>query len=574
MKIEAVLAPLVATWLLSTPALALTQPNGAPIPTAPGGAGNRPSGLAASLACACTQPGICNVGAPCTSATSCDDGKRGTCETTLAHAFNDNSCIPSLLSGLDPGAEASTTPETFRPTCALTFTVLTRGTAQFHDVFGWYNAGTAPPAPGDLHPMLACGDGPGHAVVLDIAKEPAYAGGEIGFFLMTPEGHPGSKQCANGDCCASPARIAAGEGYVYYSQRAFNPDQAGPSSFIHLIVLDSHIVKRKFYFAWEDIFGGSNNDFTDLVTSVEGVECAGGGEVCDTGKKGVCAQGVSVCTKGAVGCSPVTPPAPEACNGVDDDCNGVVDDGATCPSAGDVCQEGRCVHRCSSTEFPCGGGTACDRSTGYCVDPSCVGVACASGEVCTLGKCGAPCAGVVCPSGQTCEGSACVDPCRGVTCGAGQVCRGGACFSGCGQCDGIVCGGALRCDAPSGECVDPSCPKGCPAATVCKAGACVDACAGVVCPSGQSCAAGQCGGGAGSAHIDGGGLIGPGGGGGGGTSAAPDGGSAGDDPSGGGATGGCACDLGAGAPASAAMASVALGLAALGLRRRRARRLP
>ena len=574
MRLPAGLAALTAAWLLSlvpARAQALTQPNGAVIPTPPSCASNAPSGLAAALACVCTQPGICNIGAPCASATSCDDGKRGTCETTLAHAWNDNTCIPSLASGLDPAAEAATTPETFHPTCALTFSVVTRGTAQFRDVFGWYNAGATKPAASDLHPMLGCGDGAGKSAVLDITREPAYAGGDIGFFLATPEAHDGGKQCAGGDCCATLPRIAAGQGYVYYSQRAYNPDQAGASSFIHLVILDSHLVKRKFYFAWEDIFGGSNNDFTDLVTSVDGVECAGGGEVCETGQKGICAQGVSACSQGKVGCVPIESAHPETCNGLDDDCNGAVDDGATCASPDAVCQNGACVHRCSGVEFPCGGGTACDRATGYCVDPACIGVTCAAGKICRAGACLASCDGVVCPSGQTCIADACVDLCAGVSCGGGKVCRGGACFAGCGQCDGVVCGGALRCDASSGQCADPSCPAGCGGGTVCRSGACVDACAGEVCPRGQSCASGRCGGGTASGR-DGGGLS--SGGGGSGGSSGPDGGAEASNAFDAHAASGCGCRV-VGVktgPGGAALGALAVPVVALSLSRRRARR--
>src|SRR5690348_9140163 len=121
MRISA-LFPL-ALLLVALPARALQQPNGTQIPTAPGCNGNQPTGLLAAFACACTTPGVCNIGAPCASASSCDDGKHGTCESTMWHAFNDNTCIPSLQSGLDPVADAALTPETFHPTCALTFTV-------------------------------------------------------------------------------------------------------------------------------------------------------------------------------------------------------------------------------------------------------------------------------------------------------------------------------------------------------------------------------------------------------------------------------------------------------------------
>src|SRR5437016_5111699 len=95
--------PLVVALLSATSAAAaLTQANGARIPAPPGCTNNLPDGLAAIFACQCTQPGVCNIGMPCASMTSCDNGQHGTCETTLFHSFNDNTCIPSNLSGLDP----------------------------------------------------------------------------------------------------------------------------------------------------------------------------------------------------------------------------------------------------------------------------------------------------------------------------------------------------------------------------------------------------------------------------------------------------------------------------------------
>ena len=144
-----------AVLLMSSPAFALTQPNGTAIPSAAGCSGGAPTGLGAIFACQCTAPGVCNIGASCPGgSTTCDNGQHGTCETTMWHAPNDNSCIPSQLSGLDPVADAQTTPETFHPTCALTFTVVSRGGARFNSVFGWYNVTAAAPAASDLHVML------------------------------------------------------------------------------------------------------------------------------------------------------------------------------------------------------------------------------------------------------------------------------------------------------------------------------------------------------------------------------------------------------------------------------------
>lgn len=475
----------------SSNALALTQPGGAPIPSQMGCDSGRPTGLAAVLACVCEQPNVCNIGDPCADASSCGDGKNGTCETTLYHSFNDNTCIPSNLSGLDPAAEASTEPETFRPDCPLTFTLLSRGTALFKDAFGWYNVTGQKPTLSDLHPMLDCSTTPGDDVVLDLSSEPAYAGGEIGFFLVTPESTGAQGSCQGGDCCATVARAMQGNGQVYFSERQYNPDFQGSSSLIHLIVLQSQVWPSKFYFAWEDIYGGSNNDFTDFVAGVSGIQCSGGGLPCGASGQGACAQGITRCHGADLSCDALFDPQGEQCNGIDDDCNGEVDDNATCPP-NEVCQYGKCSPSCSSGEFPCGTGKECEESSGLCVDSGCVDKDCAKGEVCSQGECRAACAGVACPAGQDCIADRCVDLCDGVSCGVGQQCRRGQCFEGCNQCGGISCELPLRCDADTGACTDPSCEPACGEGTRCDQGSCVDACAGVSCPPGQSCSGGYC----------------------------------------------------------------------------------
>jgi uncharacterized protein (TIGR03382 family) len=492
MRITAV-AVALAGVLVSAPAGALEQPGGAPIPSQMGCDGGQPTGLAATFACVCDTPGVCNIGEPCPGnqdPNSCDDGQNATCETTIWHAWNDNPCVPSNLSGLDPWTDGAVTPETFQPTCPLTFTVLTRGTARFQNAFGWYNVTGQAPEPDDLHVMLDCDDLPGTEVVLDLQGDPRYLGGQIGFFLVTPEDHGAGGQCAGGNCCARVDRLP-GAGYVFYSERGYNPDAAGASSLIHLVIFDSQLDERKFYFAWEDTFGAANNDFTDLVTSVEGVECSGGGERCDTGAPGVCSVGLTACRAGSLDCVGLEDSGPEACNALDDDCDGIVDEDATCP-AGEVCDGGRCLPHCElGEEFACPQYAVCDADSGRCVDPDCVGVSCPEGSICLGGDCVAPCDGVVCPHGQRCDRGECRDPCAGVTCPDGQVCREGICLDGCGSCAGLVCSGGLVCTA-GGDCEDPACPGGCPEGTYCAGGDCVDACEGAVCPAGQSCVGGEC----------------------------------------------------------------------------------
>lgn len=481
----------------ASPARALSQPDGAPIPAKLGCDGGQPTGLAAAFACRCKEPGVCNIGKACPGgSSSCDPGQNGTCETRLWHEVNDNACIPTNLAGLDPWKEAVVVPETFHPTCPQTFTLITRGTALFKNGFGWYNATGQKPKLEDLHLMLDCNSKPGDAVVLDLSKEPTWAGGDIGFFLVTPEkgdgNGGGSGACGALGCCATLAGAAQGHGFIYYSERKYNPDFAGGSSWIHLLTYGSHVFQDTFYFAWEDSNKSPNNDFTDMLTSVSGIRCSGAGVACDTGKPGVCGQGVTVCAAGQLSCSALFESAGETCNGLDDDCNGSTDDGATCPKQNQVCHHGKCVGHCELAEFPCPGGTACDEASGLCVEPKCVGKSCAEGEVCRDGSCGAPCTGVVCPKGQSCVGDRCVDLCAEVTCPSGEVCSSGKCFPHCAQCDGLSCAAPLVCDTSTGQCADLSCKGGCPAGTVCSGGSCKDACDGVKCPSGQSCVAGQC----------------------------------------------------------------------------------
>lgn len=484
---------------------ALGQPDGASIPAKLGCAGSEPSGLAAAFACLCKEPAICNIGKACPGGSpSCDPGQNGTCETRLWHEVNDNACIPTNLSGLDPWKEAVVVPETFHPTCPQTFELVTRGTALFKNGFGWYNATGQKPKLQDLHLMLDCNAKPGDQVVLDLSKEPAYAGGDIGFFLVTPEkgdgNGGGSGSCGALGCCASLAGAAAGHGFIYYSERKHNPDYAGASSWIHLLTYGSHVFADTFYFAWEDSNKSPNNDFTDMLTSVSGIRCSGAGVACDTGKPGVCASGVTLCSGAGLACSPLFESAAETCNGLDDDCNGSTDEGASCPKPKHVCHQGKCVGHCELAEFPCPGGSACDPGSGLCVEPKCAGKTCDVGAVCRDGSCGVPCAGVVCPLGQTCVGDRCLDLCAGVSCPSGEVCAKGKCFPHCAKCDGLSCAKPFECDAASGQCADVSCKGGCAAGTRCSAGVCVDACEGVKCPAGQGCSSGKC---CGSGECDG-----------------------------------------------------------------------
>jgi MYXO-CTERM domain-containing protein len=406
---------------------------------------------------------------------------------------------------------AAVTPETYTPLCALTFKVIARG-AGYLNTFGWYNvSASGKPPDSDLHSFLECTDGVGTLKVLQIKSSPYYQGGEIGFFMATPEGASGN--CPQFNAAGGP--VSDTVGHVYYSQRAYNPDNVGANSYVHLITYNSVTFANSFYFAWEDLLSGGDNDFDDLLTRVEGIECSGGGDPCTvSGQLGKCANGIMQCQNGVLTCVQTNQPTTEACNGLDDDCNGQTDEGDLC-AANEVCYKGHCVPKCGQGEFQCQSGVCQD---GVCIDPKCVGVDCPTGQVCVAGNCQGACDGVTCPYAQTCVEGACVDLCATITCDSDFVCENGVCKVGC-NCD--PCTASQQCDTNTNKCEDPGCvPNPCGTGTHCVAGQCIDDCDGAACPQGQVCSAGQCvagstdgGAGSGGSAADGGLVLGGGSGG-------------------------------------------------------------
>ena len=495
---------------------------------------------------------------------------------TCADRGNVQICLNEEEGGptIDALAAAAITPETYSPACSLTFRVIARG-AGFRNTFGWYNVVPgSKPADSDLHAFLECSDGEGTTKDLDIRSSPYYQGGDIGFFMASPEGASGN--CPTFDPAGGP--VAGTVGYVYYSERQYNPDNAGPNSYVHLVTYNSVTHPNSFYFAWEDLLAGGDNDFEDLLTRVEGIQCTGGGDPCATGFDGQCGFGTMQCRNGVLECVQNELPGTEACNGVDDDCNGLVDDGDLC-SGEEICYQGSCVPPCKSGEFTCPPGLVCHETEGICVDPACLTVTCGAGEVCVEGDCRGWCDGVQCPHGQVCRVGVCVDPCEGVTCDADYYCDMGVCLirCTCGQCPpGDVC------DETSDRCVPDGCMGvSCGVGEHCEGGSCVSDCEGAVCPAGQTCEAGQCvasdaDGGTGGSGGSGGGLVDGGMVDGGGTGASDSGGAGSGGFSGkysggeatGGDDGGCGCRLASRDKPWAGLAVVFALL--LGWRRRRA----
>jgi MYXO-CTERM domain-containing protein len=421
MRRSLLLAGWIASLLLSTPAQALTQPDGTVIP-----AGSGLQGL-----------------------------------------------FDSRNESIDAIADAQSTPETFIPACALTFTVLQRN-AGYQNAFGWYNVTGAPPTLADLNEFLTCADGVGTSKVLNIKNDPKYLGGEVGFY----------QGVVTGGC--APGNGPAGYSYVFYSEKKYNPDSDQANPFLHLLIYNSTVTPKAFYFGWEDLISGGDNDFDDLTTFVTGISCSGGGAPCETGQQGVCATGTLQCQVGALTCVPSNKPSPEKCDGLDNDCNGLSDEGDNLCPDDQICSRGVCIPRC--VKDGCEGNRICN-DEGFCVDPKCVNVGCEAGKVCSDGLCVGPCDGVVCPAGQECRVGACVNPCEGLTCDESQVCSKGVCVDNC-QCGG--CSGSDVCQA-DGTCVSSFCAtQQCEPGTICVGDACVDPCSGAVCPKGQVCQAGAC----------------------------------------------------------------------------------
>jgi hypothetical protein len=379
--------------------------------------------------------------------------------------------------------DAAITPERFVPGCSLTFTLITRGTAAFRNVFGWYNVrpGMAPD-PADLHPLIPCEAADGARFTLSLRGNPDYRGGEIGFFLRTPE------DGTSGRCSSCCARVAAGApGHNFYSERQYNPDSTGASSYIHLLIYDSRTTPDAFYFAWEDLYSGGDNNFTDFVARVDSIVCTGAGGACDSGRMGACAAGVRQCRAGALACVGTVEPSDERCDGVDNDCDGATDEGDGLCGAMRVCDRGVCVDRCRA-ELGCFPGEACtDRGT--CVETACATITCDANQRCERGRCVGACEGIACPRGRTCRAGRCVDPCAGVTCDADSACVEGVCAPRC-ECrrcaTGQTCGPDGRCRAS--DCATVMCPAG----RSCVGGACRDACEGAMCPRGERCEVGAC----------------------------------------------------------------------------------
>ena len=92
------------------------------------------------------------------------------------------------------------------------------------------------------------------------------------------------------------------------------------------------------------------------------------GAACDGDDVDLCADGAQVCDAGTLRCEDAPAPAPDLCNGVDDDCNPATADGADDPGVGAMC-DGPDADLCNEGTRSCvGGALVCSDATGDTAD--------------------------------------------------------------------------------------------------------------------------------------------------------------------------------------------------------------
>ena len=188
---------------------------------------------------------------------------------------------------------------------------------------------------------------------------------------------------------------------------------------------------------------------------------------------GAC-SGMRVCTELGLSACDAKTPAPEDCNGLDDNCDGSADEG-TCDDE-DLCTEDACdpaagCQHLPLTDVPCNDGDSCTFSD-TCQAGSCLGdiIVCDDGNPCTDDVCD-PITGCTFPH----NGGPCDD---GNPCTFADTCAKGVCTSGV----------SLDCD-DGNPCTTDQCDdlEGC--LHIPSAGPCDD---GNECTAGESCVAGEC----------------------------------------------------------------------------------
>ena len=358
----------------------------------------------------------------------------------------------------------------------VTFRMIGEG-AGFRNIFGYYWVDEDVTNPANLHMIFDCRPNTGACNcpcdptsmrssngsptswnrTIDFSTLPGFVPGRaIGFFIRTPEQFDGAR---DNDNCGGPS-MANQNHRTYFTSQALNDD----GDFVHYLVYESVSTEDTYYFGFEDLFRGGDNDFEDALAKVTGLvptcvpqlescnnlddDCdllidEGVTQACST----MCGNGVRMCRTGSFGVCSAPMRLDEICNAIDDDCDGSLDEGISrscsnsCGNGTEICVAGAYVDCNAPTpgiEVCDGDDDDCDGRIDENIQRACSS-SCGSGtERCSMGTyvgCTAPTPGM-----ESCNASD--DDCDGRTdegltracstaCGAGtEVCISGA-YVGC-----------------------------------------------------------------------------------------------------------------------------------------------
>ena len=424
--------------------------------------------------------------------------------------------------------DAAVTPEAYRPVeqprgsgrFPVTFRMIGEG-GGYRNIFGYYWVDEDVTNPANLHMIFDCrgqttacdcpctpttmrtsdGSPLSWERTIDFSTLPGFSPGRaIGFFIRTPQKFDDTQDL---DHCGGPGTDDQ-DHRTYFTSQALNDD----GDYVHFLVWESATFDRTYYFGFEDLWRGGDNDFEDTLAKVTGLvptcvpqleTCDGADNDCDLAvDEGVtqacstmCGSGVRQCVAGSFGACSAATPTNEVCNGRDDDCDGTIDDGvpsractSACGAGTEVCRSGvyaDCNAPTPTIEVCNGRDDDCDGRTDETITRAC-GTSCGSGvETCSAGSfrgCTAPT-----PGTESCNGSD--DDCDGrtdegitracgTTCGAGtEVCISGS-YVGCtAPAPGIeACNGVDDdCDGNTDEGLTRTCSTSCgPGTETCDAG--------------------------------------------------------------------------------------------------------